>query len=95
MNDTFKGFIKTYLDIDVAYYPDLRLKETLHSCDDEFVDAVRSGFKDLLRSRSLSPYDWEGLTMIEFEDEDALYDYLNRMYAYLFLGSEDQPFPPE
>ncbi|MEV4440465.1 hypothetical protein AB0K09_15860 [Streptomyces sp. NPDC049577] len=48
----------------------------------------------VLKSRELSIEDYEGLTGIEFDNEDSLYDYLGKMHDYLIGDREEQPLPP-
>ncbi|WP_030668319.1 hypothetical protein [Streptomyces sp. NRRL B-1347] len=95
MNTELERFIKTYLHYEQAYEAHDALRPTLMAFGDPFVDGVRKGFVDLLRERSATIGDYERLTDVEFPDEDALYDYLQGMYAYLFEDGVEQPTPPE
>jgi hypothetical protein len=94
MNTELENFIRVYLSLEQAYDTSGYLRPTLHALKEEYVDAVREGLEAFLRTRELSAGDYERLTDIEFEDEEALYQYLSRMYGYLFEGGEEQPVPP-
>lgn len=96
MNQELQTIVSGYLDIEQGYDVNRNLRGTLHSFRPEFVDAVREGLAELIKSRELSVADYDDLTQgIEFEDEDSLYEYLGEMYEYLFGEREQQPLPPE
>ncbi len=59
------------------------------------MDAVREGWRSVLRSRELSIGDYERLTDIQFDNEESLYAYLEDMYRYLFEDEAEQPLPPD
>ncbi|MEU7098365.1 hypothetical protein AB0A66_08470 [Streptomyces longwoodensis] len=94
MNRELEKFIRVYLSLEQAYDTSGYLRPTLHAFKDEYVRAVKNGLESVLRSRDLSIEEYERLTDIEFENSDSLYDYLNGLYEYLFLGGEGQPVPP-
>ncbi|WP_326780309.1 hypothetical protein OG481_08810 [Streptomyces longwoodensis] len=94
MNRELEKFIRVYLSLEQAYDTSGYLRPTLHAFKDEYVRAVKDGLQSVLRSRDLSIEEYERLTDIEFENSDSLYDYLNGLYEYLFLGGESQPVPP-
>ncbi|NKQ28212.1 hypothetical protein [Streptomyces galbus] len=94
MNAELDRFIRVYLSLEQAYDTSGYLRPTLHAFADEYVTAVKDGLESALRSREVSVEAYERLTDVEFCSEDSLYEYLNRMYAYLFLGREPQPTPP-
>ncbi|MFZ3566359.1 hypothetical protein ACOKM5_05230 [Streptomyces sp. BH097] len=95
MNRDLENFIKVYLDYDQAYDTSGTLRPTLHVFKPEYVERVRQGLETVLRDRRLSTPDYERLTDIEFESEEALYSYLQDMYRYLFGNGTAQPMPPE
>ncbi|MFC6063766.1 hypothetical protein [Streptomyces ochraceiscleroticus] len=94
MNRQLEKFIKVYLGLDQAYDASGHLRPTLFAFKEEYVDAVKQGFEELLRDRDFTVEDYERLTEVEFDDEDSLYEYLQRMYQYLFEGQGEQPVPP-
>ncbi|MFC5724749.1 hypothetical protein ACFP1Z_31830 [Streptomyces gamaensis] len=95
MNRELRNFVRTYLDLEMAYDTKGWLRPTLLGFNEHFVNNVRSGLEEILRDRSLTVGEYEGLTAIEFPDEDTLYKYLEDMYAFLFEGRPEQPEPPE
>ena len=95
MNPQFRQFLTTYLDLEQAYVVTGSLRTTLHAFNASFGQAVRDGLTSVLESRELSVDDYEGITGIEFEDEESLYTYLREMHDYLFGDRADQPVPPE
>ncbi|MFC7897516.1 hypothetical protein [Streptomyces sp. NPDC057381] len=95
MNRELEKFIKVYLDLEQAYDTSGYLRPTLFAFKGEYVNAVKQGLDELLRTRELSVLDYERLTNVEFDDEDSLYEYLKGVYHYLFEGRETQPTPPE
>ncbi|GAA3304120.1 hypothetical protein [Streptomyces cinereospinus] len=82
------------MSLEQAYDTAGFLRPTLHAFKEEYVHAVRTGLETVLHTRDLTVGDYERLTDIEFEDEDALYDYFTSMYEYLFEAGEKQPLPP-
>lgn len=95
MNRELEKFIKVYLDYDQAYDTSGTLRPTLHAFKPEYVERVREGLETILRYHRLSTADYERMTDIEFESEEALYSYLQEMYRYLFEDGAAQPMPPE
>lgn len=95
MNEDLRNFVKIYLNDETAYSTSGRLRNTLHAFNAETVENVRSGIAEILRDRSLSAARFEGLTAVEFDDDEALRQYLKEMYRYLFEDREERPFPPE
>ncbi|MFF9160354.1 hypothetical protein ACF081_08830 [Streptomyces longwoodensis] len=94
MNGALDRFIRLYLSLEQAYDTSGYLRPTLHAFTDEYVAAVKDGLESALRTREISVEAYERLTDIEFGSEESLYDYLNRMHEYLFLGRDPQPTPP-
>ncbi|MGW0773103.1 hypothetical protein ACWD01_05490 [Streptomyces sp. NPDC002835] len=95
MDDRFKGFLNTYLDLEQAYDTSGYLRPTLMSFSESYVNAVRDGFKEILEDSSFGPAEYERLTNIEFPDVVTLRGYLEGVYGYLFEGGAEQPAPPE
>ncbi|WP_217241540.1 hypothetical protein [Streptomyces sp. AC555_RSS877] len=94
MNRELEKFIKVYLGLEQAYDTTGYLRPTLHAFKEEYVNAVRVGLESVLRTRELTVGDYERLTDIEFDGDEALYEYLGSLYRYLFEGQEKQPAPP-
>ena len=94
MNKTIEDFIGTYLHIEAAYEDLGPTRDLLALMSPEYTDALREGFAGLLRSRELSAGDYDGMTHVEFESDDALYAYLSAVYDFLFNGAETAPEPP-
>ncbi|GHC72396.1 hypothetical protein [Streptomyces cinnamoneus] len=94
MNDNLRGFLRTYLSYEMADDTSGYLRPTLHSCNEAYVEAVRSGLRSILDDRSMSVDDYIAVTDVEFEDEKSLYRYLEDLYAYLFENAAQQPSPP-
>ena len=94
MNKTIEDFIGTYLHIEVAYEDLGPTRELLALMSPEYTDALQEGFTELLQSRELSAGDYDGLTHVEFESDDALYAYLGGVNDFLFNGAETAPEPP-
>ena len=94
MNKTIEDFIGTYLHIEVAYEDLGPTRDLVALMSPEYVDSLKQGFAELLRSRELSAGDYDGMTHVEFESDDALYAYLKSVDDFLFHGAEAQPEPP-
>lgn len=88
-------FFKTYLNPEVAYDAGFQLRGTLHAFNEPYVTNVKLGFLELLRTRELTVGQFEGITDVEFEDQDTLYAYLNEMYEHLYGDGRPKPLPPE
>jgi hypothetical protein len=56
---------------------------------------VEAGLRQILATRELTTLDWIKMTHVDFDSEDELYSYLQKMYDYLFRGSEELPEIPE
>ncbi|MEU8686075.1 hypothetical protein [Streptomyces sp. NPDC048611] len=95
MNGELERFIKVYLDHEQAYDSSATLRPTLHAFSPGYVEGVREGLKSVLSNREISTADYERITDIEFDSEEALYSYLQEMFRYLFEDGEEQPLPPE
>jgi hypothetical protein len=55
---------------------------------------VEAGLRELLQTRELTAADWVKMTDVEFDSDDDLYRYLQKLYDYLFSGAEDPPQIP-
>lgn len=60
----------------------------------EKLAALRDNFRELLEKRSLTLREWLLINDMDFDDEDAMYAYLQAAYDYLFEGAETPPPPP-
>ncbi|WP_152365676.1 hypothetical protein [Microlunatus speluncae] len=61
---------------------------------DEAYATLRDHFRELLDTRSLTLRGWGLINDLDFDDEDALYAYLQAAYQYLFEGAESPPPAP-
>jgi len=89
------GFIGTYLSVETAYGIMPQVRSTLRTTAPEWGEAIRREFEQALSGRPYSVVDYLQLTWIEFESEDALYEYLEKVFHYLFTGGEEVPLPSE
>ena len=95
MNKTVEGFIGTYLHIEVAYDGiESGIRDTIQAFGPRFANSLKEGFEELLASHELSVGDYDGLTHVEFESDEALYAYLQGLYDFFFNGAETAPKPP-
>ncbi|MFJ3965859.1 hypothetical protein [Streptomyces sp. NPDC090036] len=94
MEERFERFVRGYLSHTEAYDTSGYLRPTLLGFNDSFVEAVRSGFAQLLADASARSVEYERMTDIEFPDEETFRTYLQAMYDYLFNGVPEQPMPP-
>jgi hypothetical protein len=94
VNEELFKFIITYLNEMQAFDVSGYLRPTLHGFSQEYVDSVRNELANIIRTRGLSVADYEQLTDIHFASEEDLYDYLGKMYEYLFADGDQQPAPP-
>lgn len=95
MQKELQTFVQTYLDEEQGYDTSGYLRPTLMAFNESYVKAVRDGLAEVLLDRTLTVGDYERLTNIEFPNSDSLYEYLEKLNAYLFEGHPDQPLPPE
>jgi hypothetical protein len=56
---------------------------------------VKTGLRQLLKTRELTTLDWLHMTGVEFDSEDHLYDYVQKVYEHVFCGAEEFPELPE
>lgn len=65
----------------------------------DFPARVQKQWADLLESRSMTTRDYCYLNEVQFADEDSLYDFLSRVYRYVFedegLDDPPRPFPDQ
>ncbi|MGH4035196.1 hypothetical protein ACQB60_40480 [Actinomycetota bacterium Odt1-20B] len=95
MNRELEKFIRVYLNEEQAADTRGYLRPTLHGFRKEYVEGVREGLATVLTKRELSTGDYARLTDVEFDDERALYAYLQKLFAYLFEDGDKQPAPPD
>ncbi|MEV7541989.1 hypothetical protein [Streptomyces sp. NPDC089915] len=95
MNEELRRFASVYLDREVVYDDMPGTRETLKHFKPEWTEGVRKGLRAVVDERRLTAQEWESLTAIEFETDDALHVYLSDLYDFLFGGNERQPVLPE
>jgi hypothetical protein len=94
LNEYTNRFISIALSIaSGAPYPPA-IKNSLRSGSTAQAE-VKAGMQQLLETRELSTLDWLKMTGVEFESEDHLYDYVQKMYDFVFCGSEEFPEIPD
>lgn len=94
LDNRFRVFISGALHIEtIADFP--AVKELSRGRGGEYAAEIRSGFRELLRSREIGPQEWYGLTYVEFADDDTLYRFLGELYAYLYEGRVEPPSLPD
>jgi hypothetical protein len=93
LSETMRNFITIGLSIDGgAPYP-ATLKNSWRKGSSAEAE-IEEGLRELLGTRELTTLDWLNMTDVEFESEDELYSYLQKLYDYLFRGSEVLPEIP-
>ncbi|MFJ8163422.1 hypothetical protein ACIRBY_21215 [Streptomyces sp. NPDC096136] len=95
MNEELRRFASVYLDREVVYDDMRATREALKHFKPEWTEGVRLGLLAVLDEKPLTADEWESVTSIEFETDDALHVYLRDLYDFLFGGSEKQPALPE
>ncbi|MFE6056194.1 hypothetical protein ACFQ6N_36065 [Kitasatospora sp. NPDC056446] len=49
----------------------------------------------MLTERTMTRGEYCERTWIDFESDEEMYAYLEKVYAYLFLDSDELPVPPD
>jgi hypothetical protein len=94
LDERMRGFISATLNIEgAAPYPSA-IKDSLRG-NSAIRAQIEAGLQDLLKTRELTTLDWIKMTYVDFASEDDLYSYLQKLYDYLFRGSEELPEIPE
>jgi hypothetical protein len=94
LSDKISGFISATLNIDGAAPDPPAIKDSLRGSSTGRAE-VEAGLREILRTRELTTLDWIKMTHVDFDSEEELYSYLQKMYDYLFRGSEELPEIPE
>lgn len=94
LSDTMSKFIRIALNVDGAAADPPAIKDSMRPGSASEAE-TEAGLRELLRTRELTTLDWLRMTHVEFDSEDELYSYLQKMYDYLFRGSEELPEIPE
>jgi hypothetical protein len=93
LSEATSSFIRIALHIDgMAPYP-ASIKRGWRGESKDKAD-VEAGLRELLRTRELTTLDWLNMTGVEFDSEDELYSYLQKLCDYLFHGSQELPEIP-
>jgi hypothetical protein len=94
LNESTNNFISIGLSIaSGAPYPPA-IKNSMRSGSTAQAE-TKAGLQQLLKTRELTTLDWLNMTGVEFDSEDHLYDYVQKVYDYVFCGSEEFPELPE
>ena len=94
MNKNLKSFLQGYLNVEVAHYDMNEVVATLRTMTPEFQQDLKEAFADLLAKKYLTVNDYFELTLYAFDSEGLMYDYLSKVYAFLYEGLEHQPYLP-
>jgi hypothetical protein len=94
ISDTMSKFIRIALNINGAAPDPPAIRDSMRRGSRAEAE-TKEGLRELVRTRELTTLDWLNMTDVEFQSEDELYDYLQKMYDYLFRGSKELPEIPE
>jgi hypothetical protein len=94
MNAATRSFIRVALNISSGDIYPPAVKNSMRKGSRAEADA-EEGLCELLRTRELSTLDYAKMTHVEFDSEEKLYSYLQRVYDYVFRGAADFPDLPE
>jgi hypothetical protein len=94
LNQSVKDFIEGLLNVDGAAPDPPVIKNVVDHGSAKFRDEVEAGLSELLRTRELTIREYVDMTGVDFDSEGELYDYLQKVYNYLFLGSNEAPMIP-
>jgi hypothetical protein len=94
LSDTMSKFIRIALNVDGAAADPPAIKGSMRPGSASEAE-TEAGLRELLQTRELTTLDWIRMTHVDFASEDDLYSYLQKLYDYLFRGSEELPEIPE
>jgi hypothetical protein len=94
LTEKMENFISVTLSVDGAAPDPPAIKDSMRGSSKGRAE-VEAGLRELLRTRELTTLDWVKMTHVEFDAEEELYAYLQKMYDYLFRGAEELPEIPE
>jgi hypothetical protein len=95
ISQSMKDFIEGALNVDGAASDPPVIKNVAEHSRATFRNDIESGLRELLTTYELTTRDWDEKTGAGFNSEAELYDYLRKMYDYLFRGSEELPVIPD
>ncbi|MFJ2190927.1 hypothetical protein ACIOJE_23855 [Kitasatospora sp. NPDC087861] len=93
MDRRLAGFFEQYLNIEMAHGYLARLKCTIRGsgwCGD-----VQQRFERMLTERNMTRGEFCETTWIDFETDEEMYAYLEKVHAFLFLDRGEVPLPPD
>ncbi|MFJ2190925.1 hypothetical protein ACIOJE_23845 [Kitasatospora sp. NPDC087861] len=93
MDPDLAGFMRMYLSVEVAYSTLASLKGTIRSAS--WCDDVQQRFGRMLAERNMTRGEYCENTWIDFDTDEEMYEYLEKLHAYLFLDQGDFPLPPD
>jgi hypothetical protein len=94
ISEALDKFISVGLHVDGAAPDPPVLRSSMRSGSTAQAE-VEAGLLELLSTRELTTLDWLNMTGVEFDSEDHLYDYVQKVYDYVFRGSEELPEIPK
>ncbi|MFD7447978.1 hypothetical protein [Kitasatospora sp. NPDC059827] len=95
MEPELAGFMRQYLNVEMAFSYMDRLKRTISMSNPVWGEELQKWFTQLFAERDLTRGEYCELTWVEFETDEEMYAYLEKVRAYLLLGSEEVPIPPD
>ena len=93
ISESLMTFIRAGLSIDGAVTIPELLKKNIP--DSASCDEIEAGLRDLIATRALSALDWMRLTYVAFDSDDELYDYLGKLYGYIFRDAAEPSQIPD
>ncbi|MEV7596722.1 hypothetical protein AB0O91_04965 [Kitasatospora sp. NPDC089797] len=95
MEPELAGFMRQYLNVEMAFSSMERLKTTIGRSNPVWGDDLRRWFTQLFEGRDLTRGEYCELTWVEFGTDEEMYAYLEKIHAFLFLDQGEFPLPPD
>jgi hypothetical protein len=95
MEFDINGFIQQYLNVEVASSYLDGIKQTVQAAESAWGPSLREEFKNLLTERTMTRGQYCDLTFVEFETDGDMYEYLQKVYDFFFLGRIEAPLIPD
>jgi hypothetical protein len=93
VSDTMSRFIRIALSINGAA-PKSADYKGLDAQRIEYRGRDQKGLHELLRTREITTLDWLRMIDVQFDSDDELYSYLQKLYDYLFNIADELPEIP-
>ncbi|MFJ4187503.1 hypothetical protein [Kitasatospora sp. NPDC089509] len=95
MEPELAGFMRQYLNVEMAFSSMERLKTTISRSNPAWGEDLQRWFTQLFEERDLTRGEYCELTWVEFETDEEMYAYLEKLHTYLFLDQGELPLPPD